>query len=132
MQWLQNRLPERETNELTQALRLHDLAPLAALQWLEAGGWEEWQQWRRQMNQLRLGQQSAPALAEQWSRWPVPIRALDYFYAWTADRLRQRPQLELFALQRTIVEARSALMRHANVQLALEKVLLRYLDLMVS
>ena len=132
LRWLQHQCLEQEENALQQALRLHDQAPLSALHWLAADGWTEWQQWRRQMNQLRQGQLSAPDIAEQWSQWPVPHRALDYFYAWTVDRLRQQPTPALFSLQQTLIHARAALMRHANVTLALEQVLLRYLELMGS
>ncbi|HID00615.1 MAG TPA: DNA polymerase III subunit delta' [Piscirickettsiaceae bacterium] len=124
--WLQEQLPDYGADQLQRALMLQFGAPLAVVAWLNQGGWQRYEHWRQQMNALAQGRQDLVQVASDWAGWMDVTEPLRLLLAWSAQQLRQSPQLRWHRLQQVIVEALAALAGSANKQLMLEQVLVEF------
>jgi len=124
--WLQEQLPDYGADQLQRALMLQFGAPLAVVAWLNQGGWQRYEHWRQQMNALAQGRQDLVQVATDWAGWMDVTEPLRLLLAWSAQQLRQSPQLRWHRLQQVIVEALAALAGSANKQLMLEQVLVEF------
>lgn len=126
--WLKERLPEYAPQQLSTALEKHFYAPVSAYQWLKSGGWKAYETWRMQMTQLSRGQVDLVTVAEAWSKLEDPAVPLYWLLSWCEQQQKQVPsRTALSQLQQVIYEALKALEGNANIQLALERVLITHL-----
>jgi DNA polymerase-3 subunit delta' len=141
--WLQQQQPQADAALLKRALRLNWGAPLAALQWIEARGFEEDAEWKNALKQLQSGQKTVPQVVEQWLKWPRPEAVFDYFYQWTVAALRNTFYSEnqgdaaafdesrlqnWLRFQQAVLQAKESWLGNANKQLVLETLCLEWLE----
>ena len=123
--WLRAQLPDQPLERLEGALERQFDAPLAARDWLLNEGWSRYTRWREQMTALSRGRQDLVSVAQDWAGWADPAEPLRFLLAWS---LKQPLDARMQRLQQAIMHALALLQQgQANVQLALEQVLVEHL-----
>lgn len=126
--WLHKTMPSFDRDQLETALVKKWGDPVAAKIWLESEGWSRYEHWRTQMNHLARGKKDLVSVAEDWAGWHDPNEPLEFLLSWSIQQAREKGmQQKHVQLQRTIYTTREALANNANVQLALEHVLITHL-----
>jgi DNA polymerase-3 subunit delta' len=146
IEWVHQNAPQVDIALVKRALRLNWGAPLDALQWIEAGKFEEDTQWKDGLKQLQSGRKSVSQVVAEWLKWPSPMSVFDYFYQWSVSAVRsvtyqtdasqpwnlapeQALQLQNWLrFQQAILQAKQNWLGNANKELVLETLCLEWLE----
>lgn len=142
-QWIHQQAPQADEALVKRALRLNWGAPIDALEWINAGLFEEDQQWKNDLKQMQTGKKTVTQAVESWLKWQNPQRVFDYFYQWTVSAVRfvmydenqavtdkvDNPQLQNWLrFQQSVLNAQQSWLRNANKELVLENLCLEWLQ----
>lgn len=146
-QWLHAQLAHADEALLKRALRLNWGAPIAALNWINAGLFAEDQQWKNDLKQCRSGSKSVTQIVSSWLKWQEPERVFDYFYQWSVSAVRSVMYSETLAreektanvqlqnwlrFQQAVLTAKEIWQGNANKELVLENICLEWLAVQQS
>ncbi len=130
----QKQHPQADLSLVKRALKLNWGAPVQALEWINAKGFETEQAWQTTLTQLVNGQMSVTQTVEKWQKFSSPEVVFDYFYLWAVNRIRAalyqqklsfNPQWMHF--QQAVNQAKLAWQSNANKDLVLESLCMEWL-----
>jgi DNA polymerase-3 subunit delta' len=144
--WLHKQSQHVDEALVKRALRLNWGAPLQALQWIEAGLFEEDSQWKNDLKQIQSGRKTASQSVGEWLKWQQPERVFDYFYQWSVSAVRSvmyqtNPQARTVSngqiqnwlrFQQAVLTAKQNWLSNANKELVLESLCLEWLSIQQS
>lgn len=144
-QWLHQQAPQVDEALVKRALRLNWGAPLDALEWINAGLYEEDQAWKNDLKQIQSGRKTVSQAVAAWLKWQQPERVFDYFYQWTVSAVRSvmyKPAEEQtvsneqvqnwLRFQQAVLTAQQSWQGNANKELVLENLCLEWLTIQQS
>jgi len=144
--WLHNQVPQVDEVLVKRALRLNWGAPLQALEWIEAGLFDEDSQWKADLKQIQSGRKTASQSVAEWLKWQQPERVFDYFYQWSVSAVRSvmyqgdkntsevsNNQVQNWLrFQQAVLTAKQNWLSNANKELLLESLCLEWLTIQQS
>lgn len=144
--WLQSQAPQVDEVLIKRALRLNWGAPIQALNWIEAGLYEEDSQWKNDLKQIQSGRKTPSQAVAEWLKWQQPESVFDYFYQWSVSAVRSvmyqtNPQTQAVSegqvqnwlrFQQAVLTAKQNWLSNANKELVLESLCLEWLSIQQS
>ncbi|BCN93063.1 DNA polymerase III subunit delta' [Thiomicrorhabdus immobilis] len=144
--WLHAQYPQGDDALIKRALRLNWGAPLQALEWIQAGMFDEDSQWKNDLKQIQSGRKTASQSVAEWLKWQQPERVFDYFYQWSVSAVRsvmyqtegQTSQVtngqvqNWLRFQQAVLTAKQNWLANANKELVLESLCLEWLSIQQS
>jgi len=144
--WLHNQAPQVDEALIKRALRLNWGAPIQALDWIEAGMFDEDNQWKNDLKQIQSGRKTASQSVTEWLKWQQPERVFDYFYQWSVSAVRSvmyqtnpdapapsNNQVQNWLrFQQAVLTAKQNWLANANKELLLESLCLEWLSIQQS
>ena len=144
--WLHNQAPQVDEALIKRALRLNWGAPIQALDWIQAGMFDEDNQWKNDLKQIQSGRKTASQSVTEWLKWQQPERVFDYFYQWSVSAVRSvmyqtNPDAPVpsnnqvqnwLRFQQAVLTAKQNWLANANKELLLESLCLEWLSIQQS